>query len=135
MSKALDIATNNLKENFEYVSNLKKCFLDELTNTGLNYSLHSFDDNSPYIISLSFIGCRAETLLNMLSDNGVCVGNGSACSSKKSDNRILDSMGVSKAEIESNLRISFSKYNTLDEVLVLVKQLNICVSDYLNKVR
>ena len=86
-------------------------------------------------MSLSFVSCRAETLLNMLSDKGICIGNGSACSSKKSDNRILDNMGVSKAEIESNLRISFSKNNTIDEVDCLVEALKDCVSEYLKKVR
>lgn len=134
MSRALEIAVNDLQNNWNYVSNLKKCFLDELARSNLNYSIHSFDDNSPYIVSLSFVGCRAETILNMLSDKDICIGNGSACSSKKSDNRILDNMGVSKAEIESNLRISFSKNNSEDEVLELVKQLKECVIEYLKKV-
>ncbi|MBQ7352127.1 MAG: cysteine desulfurase [Clostridia bacterium] len=135
LSEALRIACTNLENNYNYVLELKKLFLNKLSDFNLEYVVHSLDCNSPYIVSLSFLGCRAETLLNMLSDKGVCVGNGSACSSKKSGNRILESMGRSKAEIESNLRISFSKYNTLDEVALLVEKINECVSAYLDKVR
>ena len=65
----------------------------------------------------------------------IYIGNGSACSSKSSDNRILENMGISKNEIEGNLRISFSKDNTLEEVDVLVKCLLECVEDYLKKVK
>ena len=106
-----------------------------LAESEIDYVLHGFEDNSPYIVSISLLGCRAETLLNMLSDKCIYVGNGSACSASKSGNRILESMGVCKAEIESNLRISFSKYNTLDEVESLVNAIVICVKEYLNKVR
>ena len=43
-------------------------------------------------------------------------------------------MGVSKAEIESNLRVSFSKNNTMEEVDKLVVELSLAVRDYLIKV-
>lgn len=135
LAECAKIACENLHKNYEIVSNLKKVFLEKLEQTNLKYSLHSFDKNSPYIVSLSFENCRAETLLNMLSDRGIFVGNGSACSTSKRGNRVLENMGVDKKEIEGNLRISFSKYNTESEVLELVKNLQTVVSDYLNKAR
>lgn len=135
LSSAIQKVCDSIEDNFNYVSNLKKRFLDLLSQLGLNYALHSFDDNSPYILSISFLGCRAETLLNMLNDKGFCVGNGSACSSSKIGNRVLESMSISKAEIESNLRISFSKFNTIEEVESLVDAIKLCVKEYLNKVR
>jgi cysteine desulfurase len=113
---------------------LKDKFLSGIAQTNLNYVIHSDENCSPYIVSISFLGCRAETILNKLSDRGVYIGNGSACSSKKSGNRILDNMGVSKDEIESNLRISFSKHNTIDEVEKLVDELAFVIKDYLIKV-
>jgi len=135
LSEAVKLSTTNQKDNYNYVLNLKNRFLEGLSNSKLQYVVHSCEDNSPYIVSISFMGCRAETLLNMLNDKGVCVGNGSACSSKNSGNRILEAMGVSFAEIESNLRISFSKYNRIEEVDVLVVAIIDCVSEYLRKVR
>ena len=77
----------------------------------------------------------AETLVHMLEDNGILVGNGSACSSKKKDNRNLREMGYSDREIEGAIRISFSEFNTLDEVKTLVEKLNESVKEYLQKVR
>lgn len=132
--EAASIATENLTNNLKHIALLKECFLEELNNAGIDYVLHSFKDNSPYIVSISFMGCRAETLLHMLDDVGVMVGNGSACSSKNSGNRILENMGVSRKEIESNLRISFSKYNTKEDVVSLVQKLKEVVSEYLSKV-
>lgn len=132
--EAVENATTNQQKNYEYVSTLKERFLKGVEASNLNYSVHSDVASSPYIVSISFMGCRAETILNKLSDKGVFIGNGSACSSKKSGNRILDSMGVPKAEIESNLRISFSKNNTIEEVDKLVVELVLAVKDYLLKV-
>lgn len=135
LAESAKIACENLNKNYEYVSMLKKAFLERLEQTNLKYSLHSCNENSPYIVSLSFENCRAETLLNMLSDREIFVGNGSACSASKRGNRVLENMGVHKNEIEGNLRISFSRYNTESEVEELVKNLQIVIEDYINKAR
>ena len=135
LSKAVEISTKKLAQNYQYVSYLKNDFLDGLSSTGLVYSVHSDTECSPYIMSLSFKGCRAETILNMMNDKGFYIGNGSACSSKKSGNRVLEDMGISKENIEGNLRISFSKYNSLQDVAFLVEALKNVVSEYLNKVK
>ncbi|MBE5738428.1 MAG: cysteine desulfurase [Clostridiales bacterium] len=135
MSRALEIATENLKSNSEYVLSLKTRLIDILEDSGLVYVIHSKDNASPYVLSVSFIGCRAETILNMLSDRGVMVSNGSACSSKKSGNRILEAMGCPKDEIESNIRISFSKNNTIEEIENMATILINVVKEYLAKVR
>lgn len=42
----------------------------------------------------------------MLSDKGVLIGLGSACSSKSRNNRVLSAMGVSPKLIEGSIRIS-----------------------------
>ncbi len=134
--RASQIVTKNLDENYNKILNLKNLFLQKLAKTNLKYALHSFEDNSPYIVSVSFEKCRAETLLNMLGDyDNIYVGNGSACSSKKMGNRVLESMGVSKSDIEGNLRISFGLYNTPEEVEYLVQKLSERVNMYLTNAR
>ncbi len=135
LSKAIEIAKNGLKDNYNHVCNLKNILIKYLENSDLKYVIHSDDSASPYILSVSFLGCRAETILNMLSDSGVMVANGSACSSRNSGNRILDAMGCSRSEIESNIRISFSKNNTVEEVEKLFGILESTVKEYLGKVR
>lgn len=135
LSKAVENATQNLNKNYSNIQSLKDEFINGIDGSGLKYYLHSNNDCSPYIVSISFDKCRSETILNMLNDKGIYVGNGSACSSKKSGNRILENMGVNKLEIEGNLRVSFSKYNTSEEVTVLVKELRNCITDYLQRAR
>ncbi|MGN0960827.1 MAG: cysteine desulfurase family protein [Christensenellales bacterium] len=133
--KAIEIAVKDRELNFNHTLNLKNKFLELLSKTNLKYSVHSDDNCSPYIVSISFIGCRAETILHLLSDRDIFVGNGSACSSKNSGNRILENMGVDKKGIESNLRISFSKFNTIQEIEEFVANLNEVVLGYLKKVK
>lgn len=134
--RASQIVTKNLDENYNKIANLKNLFLQKIAKTNLKYSLHSFEDNSPYIVSVSFEKCRAETLLNMLGDfDNIYIGNGSACSAKKMGNRVLESMGVSKPDIEGNLRISFGLYNTPEEVEYLVQKLSERVNMYLTNAR
>jgi len=128
-------SSENLDNNFKYILSLKNKFLSMLEFSNIKYKLHSTEGASPYIVSIGFDGCRAETLLNMLSDRGVFVGNGSACSSKNMGNRILENMGIDRSGIEGNLRISFSKYNTENEVKELVDVLNEVVEEYVKKVR
>ena len=50
-------------------------------------------------------------------------------------NRVLESMGVSKSDIEGNLRISFGLYNTPEEVEYLVQKLSERVNMYLTNAR
>lgn len=134
-AKAVVNAKRDLIKNVNHIKFLKNKFLEGIDNFNIKYSLHSFEDNAPNIISISFDGCKAETILNMLNDNMVYVGNGSACSSKSIENRVLESMGVSRSEVEGNLRISFSKDNTPQEIDKLLICLNECVEKYLCKVR
>jgi cysteine desulfurase len=81
-----------------------------------NVVINEAENNSPYILSISFKDLMGEVLLHLLEKKGVLVGVGSACSSKKSDNRVLSQMGVEKSYILGSVRISFSSFNTLDEV-------------------
>lgn len=72
-------------------------------------------------------GVRAETVLHMLSDEGIMIGLGSACSSHQSGNRILAAMGKNKKQIEGSFRISFGLYNEPEEVLTAAERIKTCV--------
>lgn len=112
---ACEEKNKNLKQNYDYVLSLKNAFLKNINQDDIK--LNSLENNSPYIISLSFVGVRGETLVRMCDDENVLIGTGSACSSKKGTlNRILQAMGKNKQENEGAIRISFSSSNTLEEV-------------------
>lgn len=72
--------------------------------------------DNPYIISVSFDKVNGETLMRVLQDNDILVGMGSACSTKKAGNRILENMGIAKDKIKSFIRISLDYELTEKEV-------------------
>ena len=78
---------------------------------------------SPAIMSLAFSGIRGEVLLHMLEKYDIIVGTGSACSSKNKQSRIAKAIGLNPDYSEGLLRISFSKYNTIDDVKLLAEKL------------
>lgn len=110
------IGTLEIEKNFEYVkklSNIVRTYFEGKEGITIN----SPKSASPYILSLSFEGIRGETLVHILEEKGIIVGTGSACSSKKTTNRTLEAIGLSREQIEGAIRISFSHENKEDEVL------------------
>lgn len=74
----------------------------------------------PYIVHLSVMGIRSETLLHFLAERGVYVSSGSACAKGKRS-MVLTAMGLPTAEIDSSLRISFCYENTEEDVYQLAE--------------
>ena len=73
------------------------------------------------MLSVSVPGAKSEVMLNALSMRGFCVSAGSACHSKKSVSETLRAFGLSGAELEGALRISFSPNNTKEECALLAE--------------
>ena len=112
----------NLQKNYDFVSKLCETFKNEIKKYNDNRITINSVNASPYIISISFAGVKGETLVRMCDDDGLLVGTGSACSSKKTAlNRILLAMNKNRQDIEGALRISFSINNTVDEIVSAVK--------------
>ena len=78
----------------------------------------------PYIINLTLPQIKSETMLHHLSGDGIYVSSGSACSSHASHpSEALLAFGVSASEADCSLRISFSEYNTEEDVDALCESL------------
>ena len=119
MQKAIQIEYDKIEENYKKVSEFKHIFVDKIKSelSQFDYRINGdISSSSPYILSVSFNGIRSEVLMHLLEENGVIVGTGSACSSKKQDNRVLEAMGQHSEFIKGNIRISFSSDNTKEEV-------------------
>lgn len=79
-------------------------------------------DALPYIINISVEGIRSETMLHHLEQSGVYVSSSSACSKGKRS-YVLAAMGLSDDRVDSSIRISFSKYNTKEDINALLSGL------------
>ncbi|MCL2391493.1 MAG: cysteine desulfurase [Oscillospiraceae bacterium] len=73
------------------------------------------DGDSPYLLSLSLPGYKSEVLMSFLDSEGICVSKSSACK-KGARSRVLESMQLKNDIIDGAIRVSFSRYNTIEEV-------------------
>lgn len=71
----------------------------------------------PNILNITVPGIKSETLLNYLSGAGICVSKSSACSTRaKALSAALIAFGLSDADVDSSIRLSFSHLNTEEEI-------------------
>lgn len=78
-------------------------------------------ENEGNILSITIPGIKAEILQHLLSDKGVLIGLGSACSSRARNNRVLSAMGLKQKEIDGSIRISLGIENNMREIAEAVK--------------
>ena len=89
---------------------------------GIGAVINSAEGCLPYILNVSLLGYRSETLLHFLEGRNVFVSSGSACA-KGHGSYVLNEMGYDKKRTDSALRISFSRFNTKEDADMLVSAL------------
>lgn len=87
-----------------------------------NIRVNSPADALPYILNISILGLPSQPAVNALSEQGICVSEGSACK-RGHRSAVLSAMGLPGAVIDSAVRISFSRFNTEEEVNTLATAL------------
>ncbi len=126
LCKALQLAMDNLLQKTQIFARYKQIIRDSLVNIP-QWQENCTQNCSPAIMSLAFADIKGEVLLHMLEEFEIIVGTGSACSSKNKQSRIAKAINLSPNLSEGVLRISFSKYNTEEEVQFLAEKLAFCV--------
>ena len=108
----------NIGKHHEHVKALKARFQQGISDLSC-VTVNSPDDAIPYIINISILGLPSQPIVNFMSSKGICISAGSAC---KAGHRspVLAAMGLTPEVIDSAVRISFSRYNTAEEVDLLI---------------
>ncbi len=101
----------------EYVAGLRALLIEQLGKID-GTAVQSPADGSPYILSFSVRGLRSETMLHFLSEKGISVSSGSACSKGKQSG-VLEQFGIKPDAADSTLRVSFCAENTPEDVTAL----------------
>lgn len=116
------------RERLSAINELREFVIAQLQGSGI--CIHNPPQHLPNILHISIPNVLSSWSLNLLSEQGICVSAGSACSahSQKKGNRVLESYGLPKEEIESALRISFTEQNTLTECERLCEALRTCTT-------
>lgn len=108
----------DITKHADYVKSLKEQFLDGIADIPC-ITVNSPSDGIAYIVNVSLIGLPSQPTVNFMSSKGICISAGSAC---KLGHRspVLTAMGLAPEVIDSAVRISFSRYNTPEEVDFLI---------------
>ena len=129
--KAIEMAYNNYEKEVKYIYELKKYFIEQLKKNidkiRIN-SLLELEKSTPTILNVSFGGVKGEVLTSFLGMYEIYVSTGSACSSRRGNSRIIESLGVPNEQVEGAIRFSFSIDNTVEEVDVVIQKLIECVA-------
>ena len=111
-------AMPNITTELEKVTRLRDYMCSRLSKLD-GVVFNSPPDALPFVTNISVLGINSEPMLNFLSARGVYVSSGSACA-KGHSSPVLLSMGLSEERRKSPLRISFSRFTTVEEIDMLI---------------
>ena len=113
-----DRVYTDFDKKIQHLYDLKERMAEGLSKLGdITINGMPLREGAPHIMSVTFHGVRSEVLLHTLEEFGVYISAGSACSShKRKPSATLTAMGLSRADVESTVRISFCEENTFEEV-------------------
>lgn len=117
---AAEIAFAGMKDNCEKMSALRKQAIRNITATMPEAMV--IGGGAPHILSVSLSGWRSEVLMNYLEAKGIFVSRSSACK-KGGRSHVLEAMHLPAAVIDGAIRISFSRFNTPEDVSALCSAL------------
>ena len=132
LAAALKDAQEHMQQNTAYITGLRDALrngLDKIDGAGFNGSR---EHCLPGTVNYSFQGVNGETLLSLLSNEGICCSSGSACSAGSLEpSHVLLALGLSHETAKSALRFSLCEYNTMDEVQTIITK----VTEAVNRLR
>jgi cysteine desulfurase len=124
MAKALEISYRNLDEERSYIENLKNYTINQLQNNFEGIKVNGHSDQTLYTILnilLPFSKDKTAMLLFSLDMKGIAVSRGSACQSgSPRPSHVLAEMLNEEDLLKPSLRISFSHFNTTEEIDYLI---------------
>lgn len=119
MAAALAWHTKNMADNAMQIHKVRTQLIFDLAQLGVDHNVNFNDSQrrfADHILSIRFPGIYGAALTAALSENGVMVSTGSACSS--GDNAAsanLMASGLTEQEALETIRFSFDWYNTTAE--------------------
>ena len=102
------------EENRIYLKELKSYAVQKLSSEVDGLELVGSGD-APQILPVTLTGYKSEVVVRFLSDRGVFISSGSACHKGK-PSHVFAALNLPKKQMDGVLRISFSTYNTKEDI-------------------
>ena len=123
MAASLTEASKHREDAYIEVSRINQYLKEELIKRGA--VINSPDDALPFVLNVAFKNFQSETMLHCLEMYDIYISTVSACSSKsKKPSYVLESMGIDRKVSSNSVRLSFSRYNTMDEAESFIKAID-----------
>ena len=120
---ALKMSQEDIEGHLKNVSDINSYLRTELKKRGA--TILSPEDALPYVLNVSFDGFESETMLHCLERYNIYVSTISACSSKtKKISYVLEAMGVDRKLATNAVRLSFSRFNTMEEAKIFIGKID-----------
>lgn len=124
-AKALELANENYEKDSTYIRTLKNYMYEELKKhiPGVMFNGDVLDRSLYTLLSVCFPKTeKSEMILYNLDIHHICASGGSACTSgADAGSHVIRAINNNPNQV--TVRFSFSKYNTKDEIDVVIKQL------------
>ncbi|WP_303973477.1 cysteine desulfurase family protein [Streptococcus merionis] len=116
MATAFEESLAFWESNLNHVQHLRQSLLEKLASVDL--FINQEQDNLPYVLNIAFPGQLNEQLLMRLDLAGISISSGSACTAGNIEpSHVLEALyGTQSSLLKESVRISFSKYNTIDDI-------------------
>jgi cysteine desulfurase len=128
MAMALELSYANLESDRKHISDLRFYLINQLELTFPEYKINGNQDGFYTILNvmLPFSEDKTAMILFHLDMKGIAISRGSACQSGSiSPSHVLDEILSKEDSIKPSLRISFSHYNTKEDIDYLIESLKI----------
>lgn len=115
----------NLSKDVTIMCDIRTYALEKLSALNITLNIPA-GKSAPHIINITLPSIKSETMLHYLSSKGIYVSSGSACSSNSSTKRVsraLRGFGLSDFEADCSMRVSFSPFNTKEDIDELIMNL------------
>ncbi len=117
----------NLSENLARMCDLRDYAAQRLSELPVRLHIPT-GARAPHILNFALPDIKSETMVHELSTSGICVSGGSACAThSKSLSRALLAFGVPERDVECSIRVSFSHFNTREDVDALIEALGAAI--------
>jgi len=110
----------NIAEKMAYLENALKTTIPDIMFNGPSEN----SKRIPTICNIRIPGVEARMVLDMLSDRGICVSMGSACTSQSlQPSHVLTAIGLKPSACNQSLRLSIGTSTTKEDITLAVKTL------------